>query len=58
MCYLHSRPYEPGADISIAWNDPELGLEWPIEPPIVSARDAAAPPLGALNLETLFDRDG
>jgi dTDP-4-dehydrorhamnose 3,5-epimerase len=56
VCYLHSRPYEAGADLSIAWDDPELALDWPILPPILSARDAAAPRLSELDLESMFDR--
>ena len=30
---------------SILWNDPELGIEWQVAEPIVSAKDAAARPL-------------
>jgi dTDP-4-dehydrorhamnose 3,5-epimerase len=56
VCYLHSRPYEPGADLSIAWNDPELALEWPLADPIISDRDAAAPLLRDVDLDAAFDR--
>lgn len=55
VCYLHSEPYEAGADLAIAWNDPQLALEWPIMPPVVSDRDATAPRLAELDL-TLFER--
>ena len=27
------------------WNDPEIGIAWPVEAPILSAKDAAAPAL-------------
>jgi len=30
---------------TIAWNDPDLAIEWPIASPLVSVRDAAAPRL-------------
>lgn len=56
VCYQHSRPYEPGADLAIAWNDPTLGIPWPITPPSLSERDRAAPPLDDLDLDTLFTR--
>ena len=56
VCYLHSSPYEAGADLSLAWNDATLALEWPLLPPILSERDASAPTLAEVNLETLFDR--
>jgi dTDP-4-dehydrorhamnose 3,5-epimerase len=57
VCYLHSRPYEPGADLSIAWNDPDLALEWPLPDPVISARDADAPRLRDVDLAAAFQRD-
>jgi dTDP-4-dehydrorhamnose 3,5-epimerase len=54
VCYLHSRPYEPGADVAFAWDDPTLGLEWPIDPPIVSARDTGSPRIATVDLDALF----
>jgi dTDP-4-dehydrorhamnose 3,5-epimerase len=56
VCYLHSRPYEPGADLAVAWDDPSLGLDWPVDPPIVSDRDARAPRLAELDFDAAFDR--
>ena len=37
--------YVPQAEIVVAWNDPEIGIDWPVEAPLLSARDAAAPAL-------------
>ncbi len=35
--------YNPGAEHSILWNDPEIGIEWPIdESPLLSAKDKQA----------------
>jgi dTDP-4-dehydrorhamnose 3,5-epimerase len=32
--------YTPSAEAGLAWNDPDIGIEWPTsEPPILSARD-------------------
>jgi dTDP-4-dehydrorhamnose 3,5-epimerase len=56
VCYLHSRPYEPGADLAVAWNDPSLELAWPIEPPVMSARDANAPTLAEIDIDAAFER--
>lgn len=37
--------YAPAHEQCIAWNDPDLGIEWPLqgEAPVLSARDARAP---------------
>jgi NDP-hexose 3,5-(Or5-) epimerase len=46
MCYLCSTEYEPGTMIEIDALDPDLALPWGLtEPPIRSAKDAAAPSL-------------
>src|SRR5262249_35215245 len=43
--------YEPMAEISVQWNDPEIAIEWPLEeigPPILSKKDIVAKPLREL----------
>jgi dTDP-4-dehydrorhamnose 3,5-epimerase len=37
--------YLPGDERGVAWNDPAIGIDWPLEDiaPIVSERDSAAP---------------
>ena len=37
--------YDAEDEIAIAWNDPEIGIDWPISDPTLSAKDAAAPRL-------------
>jgi dTDP-4-dehydrorhamnose 3,5-epimerase len=37
--------YHPEGEIAVAWNDPAIGIAWPIEQPQLAARDAAAAPL-------------
>jgi len=37
--------YHPEDDRGVRWNDPTLGIVWPIAAPRLSARDAAQPPL-------------
>jgi dTDP-4-dehydrorhamnose 3,5-epimerase len=49
--------YDADDEIAIAWNDPEIGIEWPIASPTLSAKDAAAPRL-ADSLERLPAWDG
>jgi dTDP-4-dehydrorhamnose 3,5-epimerase len=31
--------YEPSAEGTIAWNDPKINVDWPIEDPVLSNRD-------------------
>jgi len=40
--YLCSGVYNSGAESGFAWNDPELGIQWPVQDPVVSAKDAKA----------------
>jgi dTDP-4-dehydrorhamnose 3,5-epimerase len=47
--YKVSSYYDPETESGIAWNDPDVGIEWPIADPQVSDRDATAPTLAELN---------
>lgn len=37
--------YDPSDEVSIAWNDPEIAIDWPLADPIVSEKDRRAPRL-------------
>ena len=37
--------YTPGDDYEILWSDAEIGIDWPIDEPILSAKDSQAPRL-------------
>ncbi|MCR5663641.1 MAG: dTDP-4-dehydrorhamnose 3,5-epimerase [Oscillospiraceae bacterium] len=41
--YKADNPYAPEADGGIRWNDPELAIDWGVENPILSEKDARAP---------------
>jgi dTDP-4-dehydrorhamnose 3,5-epimerase len=46
LLYKCTTYYAPVTDRSIRWDDPEIGIEWPLLegcPPILSTKDAAAP---------------
>jgi len=43
--YKCSDFYHPESEISVLWNDPEIGIEWPVSGPMLSERDAQALPL-------------
>lgn len=51
--YKCTDSYAPDAEWSIRWNDPEIGIEWPVSDPILSDADAAAPYLHNLPEEAL-----
>jgi dTDP-4-dehydrorhamnose 3,5-epimerase len=37
--------YAPAHEQSILWNDPALAISWPVQSPLLSGKDAAAPTL-------------
>ena len=41
--YKADNFYAPASEGGIRWNDPELGIDWGVEEPILSAKDAVAP---------------
>lgn len=41
--YLVTQFYTPGAESGIRWDDPAFGIEWPIQPTIVSEKDQTHP---------------
>ncbi len=44
--YKVTTPYSPADDRGIAWDDPDIGIDWPFDgTPSLSAKDAAAPRL-------------
>jgi|SRR5687767_6372406 len=40
--YLCTGTYNHAAESGIAWNDPEIGIDWPTDRPILSGKDAGA----------------
>lgn len=48
--YKVTHYYDPACDRGLAWDDPALGIDWPLNgaPPILSDKDAAQPRLGDL----------
>lgn len=41
--YKADNYYSPEADGGILWNDPDIGIVWPVEHPVLSKKDACAP---------------
>lgn len=51
--YKCSDYYAPRAEGGIYWDDPEIGIEWPVRTPILSGRDQTFKPLNQIDLKHL-----
>ncbi|MSR56601.1 MAG: dTDP-4-dehydrorhamnose 3,5-epimerase [Planctomycetaceae bacterium] len=43
VLYKTTDVYQPQDERSVIWNDPSIGIEWPVKAPIVSDKDQSAP---------------
>jgi dTDP-4-dehydrorhamnose 3,5-epimerase len=43
--YKCTEVYVPSDEIVILWNDPDIGIPWPVQDPILSPKDRTAPRL-------------
>jgi dTDP-4-dehydrorhamnose 3,5-epimerase len=48
VAYRIDRPHDPTEDVAIAFDDPQLGIPWPLPPTLVSERDRTALPLSTV----------
>jgi dTDP-4-dehydrorhamnose 3,5-epimerase len=53
VAYKCSTLYAPEAEMTLIWNDPDIGICWPIDTPIVSNKDAAGMRLRDIPLDRL-----
>ena len=54
FAYKCTAKYNPPAEGFVLWNDPEIGIKWPVETsPILSEKDQAARPLRGIPAERL-----
>ena len=37
--------YDPGGELGVLWNDPDIGIAWPVDEPVLSGKDQTAPRL-------------
>jgi dTDP-4-dehydrorhamnose 3,5-epimerase len=49
--YKCTNFYDPGGELGVVWNDPTLRIDWPIQDPILSKKDASLP-----RLQEVIDR--
>jgi len=45
VLYKCTEEYDPSCEAGIVWNDPDIGIPWPIKDPILSEKDSKWPPL-------------
>ncbi|MEM1089427.1 MAG: dTDP-4-dehydrorhamnose 3,5-epimerase [Pseudomonadota bacterium] len=53
--YQCTRVYEPANDRSLAWDDPDIGISWPVDQPLLSDKDRNAPKLADCNTLPAYD---
>jgi len=41
--YKCTAPYDRESEVAVRWNDPEIGIDWPVATPLLSEKDATAP---------------
>ena len=54
VTYLCSSTYDPATESGIAWDDPDIGVEWPVAKPLLSERDKSAPRLAEVAEDPSF----
>jgi len=54
VIYKCSTYYDAELERAIAYDDPDIGIDWPVESPVVSERDRAAPTLATVADELPF----
>lgn len=47
LLYLHTAFYTPAAEAAVRYDDPAIGIDWPLPPTDLSARDIGHPNLAA-----------
>lgn len=53
LAYMVTAPFRAEFDKVVAWNDPDIGIDWPIKPQSLSMKDSTAPLLKDMDLADL-----
>lgn len=53
LAYKCTDIYHREGEMSVAWDDPALAIDWPVREPVLSPKDAAAPTLADIERERL-----
>jgi dTDP-4-dehydrorhamnose 3,5-epimerase len=57
LIYQVTAEYSAEHDRGILWNDPGIGIEWPITEPALSAKDVCQPKLGDADNNAVYRQD-
>jgi dTDP-4-dehydrorhamnose 3,5-epimerase len=55
VAYKLTSLYDPATEAGIAWDDPEVAVEWPLADPFLSERDTSAPRLADVAADLPWD---
>ena len=50
VAYKATHEYDSGLETGIRWDDPQIGISWPISDPVLSSKDQKLPSLAESNL--------
>jgi dTDP-4-dehydrorhamnose 3,5-epimerase len=53
FAYKCTEVYSPADELTVRWDDPAIGIGWPVAAPLLSEKDARAPRLEAILPERL-----
>ena len=53
LSYLCTAEYRSEYDAAVAWDDPDIGIRWPVRDGTLSAKDGEAPRLADIPLDAL-----
>jgi dTDP-4-dehydrorhamnose 3,5-epimerase len=54
LLYKCTSFYDPQTERGLAWDDPAIGVAWPVDDPILSDRDLAQPRLDAIARDFVY----
>lgn len=49
FAYKCTDLYDPACELGVRWDDPDVGIAWPVASPTVSAKDVALPRLSEID---------
>lgn len=55
LLYMVTEEYAPECEAGVIWNDPALRIDWPVEQPLLSARDRAWPCLSEADNNFVYE---